>query len=175
MLQQCAYCCFSAKGSAIRYNRTCWRSNWCNRRGLHTALSLTPRCSDLSSFPSSPLQRCSAFHRPCARSLPRMTGEEEQQLGQAPVPLPESCISNGGVYAASLTLRLISALLDMQSGLVKRQSAKLYYSSVGGAERNFRLACFFFLSRISSSRLKITFWPTVAGGVQTPLRRSTTI
>lgn len=148
----CVMLCGSQR-SASRFYRTCCCSNWCNSLSLPTALSLTTCCSDLCSLPSSLPRETLGSSPACARSLPWMTGREEQQPGQALVPLPDSCNCNEGVYAAFLTLAegicFISALFDMQSGLVRCQSVKLYYSSVGR---------FFFFSLISSTRLEVTFF-----------------
>ncbi len=101
------------------------------------------------------------FSPASGRSLPWMAGQEEQQPGRALVPLPDSCNCNGEVYAASLTLAegicFISALCDMQSSLVKCQSAKLYFRSARWTQHDFSLWCFVFFSLKSLTLLYYYF------------------
>lgn len=59
----CVVLCGSQR-SAIRFYRTCCRSNWCNSLSLHTALGLAARCSDLCSLPSSPSRDARLFSGP---------------------------------------------------------------------------------------------------------------
>lgn len=141
--------CFMLSGSqrsAIQYNRACCCRNWYNSllgpqllASLHAAVISVPSLPWEITFLWPLLDLCHGWQ-----------GRRSSSQGRSSFHYQTPAALNGGGYAAFLTLAegicFISALFNMQSGLVRCQSAKLYYSSVGRTEHNFSLGCFFFFS-----------------------------
>lgn len=100
---------------------------------------------------------------------PRLRGQEEGSSGHALVPLPDSCHCNRECTPLPWHWHgqfcTMSALPDMQSGLVLSQSATV----VSGVWHNFRLGSFFSLSYLFYQVGKINFPPTVMDGFGNPL------
>lgn len=90
-----------------------------------------------------------------------------QHSGHALLQLPDSCSCNGECVQLSRHWRrdfcYTAALLDMQSGLVRCQSATVVFWLT---QPNFRLGSSSSLSRISAARLEVNFSTWCDGWIQ---------
>lgn len=138
--------------SAIQYNGACCCSGWPNSVRSCSAHSSQPDCTPQRSLFTCLLvpERCSAFSPP--RDLCHGWQGEEGGWRWG------GC-SQGRASFHYLTqgICFISALFDMQSGLVRCQTAKLCYSSSGWTRHNF--TPFLFLPFLSPAAMIL--WPII--------------